>query len=257
MTAKRYRIPAGGFVAGLAADVACIVSDQIGVHGQRVGYMYRDDWGWNLFSGHEDQRFLDNPGNLSLLTLNEAANFDRAIVPYLDQPAGTAWVRRGDGFVRDPAGSPVDPQDGPTALDDQYPVVTGYLVIDASWAITVPSPMNRRFEQGSLVLWRPGLTARLAVWGGGGQSSTERLRRLARAVPAPAYDRVQRADGPTLRYAYRLAESAPDQRQPALYGFIVGPASHVQTAFYFDSEDELWPARTLLESVGPHHQRPS
>jgi hypothetical protein len=249
MNDKHYRVPAGGYISGLAADTACLVSDRIGVDGRPVGYMYRDDWGWNFFSGDEDQQYLDGPGNLSLLTLNEAANFDRAILPYLDQPAGSAWIRRHDAFVADTAGPPAAPDVG--GLNPEYPVATGAVVISEAWVIGVPTPMNRRLERGSLVLWRPGLTAWIAVWGGGEHSAGERMERLIAHVPVDAYDRTQWGDDYVLRYAYRLAETTGDRRQPALYGYTVTSDSHVQTAIYFDSADDLADARYLLEHLGP------
>ncbi|WP_431236175.1 immunity protein Imm33 domain-containing protein (plasmid) [Mycolicibacterium psychrotolerans] len=225
------------------------MSDRVCVDGHRVGYMYRDDWGWNFFSGDEDRRYLDDAANLSLLTLNEAANFDRAILPYLNEPPGTAWIRERGGFVADTAGAPTaTKQDG---LNPEYPVLTGTVAISDTWAIGLPTPMNTRLERGSFVLWRPGLTAWLTVWGGGDGAAAERLERLKLDVPEHAYDRTQWGDRNVLRYAYRLAEETTDGRQPALYGVAVTGTSHAQAGIYFDTADDLGHARYLLEHLGP------
>ncbi|WP_236734711.1 hypothetical protein [Mycolicibacterium peregrinum] len=48
---------------------------------------------------------------------------------------------------------------------------------------------------------------------------------------------------------YRLAEDAKDGRSPALYGFVVSTAGHVQLVVYFDSGDDLMSAQTLVRSV--------
>lgn len=47
----------------------------------------------------------------------------------------------------------------------------------------------------------------------------------------------------------RLAEGADDGRLPALYGFAVSAAGHVQLAVYFDSGDDLTSAQSLVRSV--------
>lgn len=259
MTGKRYRLEPGDFVAGLADDSPCIASDRILVDGLTVGYLYRGEWGWNLFSGDEDQGYLDDAANLSLLTLNEAANFDRAIVPYLDAPVGTAWIRAGDQFVPDPEGAPTEAReaDGPAAesvdgLDPDFPTVSGTIAITTAWGIALPGPMNVRNEEGSLVLWRPGITAWLTVWSAPeDESAADRFSALVDMVSPQAYDRTESSAGEVLRLAYRLAEPASDRRCDALYGFTVGPSGHAQAAVYFDDEGFLADAHHLLEHLGP------
>ena len=68
----------------------CMASNRITVDGCKVGYMYREepdadatfpDSGWRFFAGDEDESYTDNPD--------------------LDAPYGVAFVREGDGFVRD------------------------------------------------------------------------------------------------------------------------------------------------------------
>ncbi len=74
---------------------SCIASDKITVEGLPVGYMYREepelyaDSGWRFFSGTEDQEYVDNSDNLMLYDVNTIANYDSAIIPYLQLAAGT------------------------------------------------------------------------------------------------------------------------------------------------------------------------
>jgi hypothetical protein len=61
--------------------------------------MYRDtpkndvDSGWQFFSGTETQEYLDHLENSSIYAVNTIANYDRAIIPYLNLPIGTELER--------------------------------------------------------------------------------------------------------------------------------------------------------------------
>ena len=78
---------------------ACLATDKITVDGESVGYMYREsptfyaDSGWRLFSGTEDQDYIDNADNLSFYDINTIANYDKAIIPYLNFPIGAEFER--------------------------------------------------------------------------------------------------------------------------------------------------------------------
>jgi hypothetical protein len=92
---------------------ACLATDRITVHGARVGYMYREaadreaDSGWRFFAGDEDDRYVDDPCNSGVYDVNTIANYDPQIVPFLDAPIGSAFIREGDTLKADdqPAGS--------------------------------------------------------------------------------------------------------------------------------------------------------
>jgi hypothetical protein len=77
----------------------CFASDKITVDGMKVGYMYREepdfeaDSGWRFLSGTESQEYMDNTDNAGIYEVNTIANYDRAIIPYLDLPVGTELVR--------------------------------------------------------------------------------------------------------------------------------------------------------------------
>ena len=136
-------------------------------------------------------------------------------------------------------------------LTPDFPVVEAEYQMTRDWAITVPAPMNRRFEEKQLVLWRPGLTAWIAVWGDGKfDSAQDRLKWIKETASKDAYDRQESSRQQVTYYSYRLAEPAEDRRVPALYCFAVGSTSHVQLAVYFDREQDLPKAESLCR--GPH-----
>ena len=78
---------------------ACYATDKITVDGELVGYMYREepdfdvDSGWRFFSGTETEEYANNPNNVAIYDCNTIANYDNAIIPYLDLPIGTELER--------------------------------------------------------------------------------------------------------------------------------------------------------------------
>lgn len=77
----------------------CMATDKIGVEGELVSFMYRDqpesesDSGWRFLSGTETQDYADNPDNWSVYALSIIANHDEAIISYMEFPFGTALER--------------------------------------------------------------------------------------------------------------------------------------------------------------------
>ena len=85
----------------------CIATDKITVDGLRVRFMYREtpefetDSGWRFFSGTETQDYADDSNNLQVYEVNTIANYDKAIIPYLNLPIGTELERKenSDKFI--------------------------------------------------------------------------------------------------------------------------------------------------------------
>jgi len=252
---KRYKLSSDNIVVGLADSSPCFATDRITVDGAPVGYMYRDDTGWNFFAGDESQDYVDNPNNLGLFALNDLANYDRSIVPYLQAAPGTAWVRQGGTFVQDPDGAPIDPDELVAGtLNPEFPIVEGRFDMTRDWSIALDQPMNRRIEDDALVLWRPGLTAWVNAWGNPHhEPPIVRLNKL-RAMSAPKrYNENNWAASDLLYSTYRLDEASDGQQQSALYGFVVGPNGHVQIAVYFDHDANA--ATDFVRRIGPNgHQ---
>jgi hypothetical protein len=96
---KTFALRAEEIVKLVSNQGYCFATDMITVNGQKVGYMYREspdaemDSGWRFFSGEESQEYVDNPGNLDLYDVNTIANYDPEIIPYLNEPIGSAFER--------------------------------------------------------------------------------------------------------------------------------------------------------------------
>ena len=96
---KNFKLKANQIVKLIEPMGGCIATDKITVDGELVDYMIRAepnnkiDSGWQFFSGSEDQEYIDDANNSAIYDVNTIANYDRAIIPYLNLPIGTQLER--------------------------------------------------------------------------------------------------------------------------------------------------------------------
>lgn len=96
---QRFKLSANEIRQVITPMGSCFATDHITVDGLPVGYMYREapdndiDSGWRFFSGTESQEYVDDPENTSVYDVNTIANYDPAIIPYLDSLEGTQLER--------------------------------------------------------------------------------------------------------------------------------------------------------------------
>ena len=96
---KKYWLDSTEIEQLIPPSGGCLATDRITVDGMKIGYMYKEqnerelDSGWRFFSGTESQAYLDNLSNSDVYDLNTVANYDRAIIPYLDLPYGVELER--------------------------------------------------------------------------------------------------------------------------------------------------------------------
>jgi hypothetical protein len=97
--AKNFKLKAEEMKDLVPPMGGCLATDKITVDGMKVGRMYREepdfaqDCGWRFLSGTEDQDYVDNPDNLNYYNVNTIANYDQAIIPYIQLPYGTELER--------------------------------------------------------------------------------------------------------------------------------------------------------------------
>jgi len=78
----------------------CIASDLITVEGRLVGYMYREvprdenDSGWSFLAGTEVEDYMSVATNFEIYEVNTICNYDPAVIPYLKEEPGFAFVRK-------------------------------------------------------------------------------------------------------------------------------------------------------------------
>ena len=96
---KQFKLKADEIVQLIPYMGGCIAPDTITIEGKKVKFMYRDvprkelGSGWQFFSGTETQEYLDNVENSAMYEVNTIANYDPAIIPYLNLPVGTELER--------------------------------------------------------------------------------------------------------------------------------------------------------------------
>lgn len=76
-----------------------IVSNLVAQEKQKVGFLYREspdnnlDSGWRVFSGQEDEAYIDNPDNFGIYSSEKILEIDPAIQELLHSPIQTAFER--------------------------------------------------------------------------------------------------------------------------------------------------------------------
>jgi hypothetical protein len=256
MTVKTFRLQSHQIKQLATNRGGCIATDMITVEGHPVGFMYREepdndlDSGWRFLAGSESLAYMDNPVFHSVYDVNTIANYDPSIIPLLDEPIGSEFERDDESgkLVRINNGSMA--QATPPGLHPGFPVIGNELKLTQHWSITLPGKFNRRVEDGNLVFWRPGISMWLVVWNNDkSESQTQRLESLKRDATPGAYNFEElRLHGATF-FSYRLLEQVGDNRCAALYAFTFGESGHVQSAIYFDDENNLATARNAWLSI--------
>lgn len=81
----------------------CFVTNNILYHGEKVGYLYRedpdtdDDSGWRINTGTETEEYMDNADNISYVSLGAVLREDDSIIHLLERDSGSAFVRDDSG----------------------------------------------------------------------------------------------------------------------------------------------------------------
>ena len=227
----------------------CFITDRVMVDGLKIGYMCREvptrpeDSGWRFFSGDESQEYIDDLTHTGVYEVNTAANYDPDIIPYLETLPPCA-------FEKTPGSHEYERVEDAGLSDAEFPVVEGRYQLTGGWAVTLPGEFNRRFEDDSLVLWRPGITMWTIVWNNdNAESQQQRLDALRRDLNPDAFETDVLEEGGITRFAYRLTENREEGIVHALYAFAIGADGHVQMAIYFDDENDLDLAKEIWRSL--------
>ena len=204
------------------------------------------DSGWLFLAGDETQAYLDDANNLAIYEVNTIANCDPSIIPFLYALPGQRFDRVA-GVLVEARDSEPDPS--AAGLPAGWAVVQGTVSIANGWTVEVQTPFRRRLEDGSHVLWRPGLTLWLHPEEVSATSLEDRLNELRGEISVEASEVRSVHRGEWAWLTYRLQEVAQDGRAAALYAFVVGRLGHLRVAAYFDREDDLRPALAAIESA--------
>jgi hypothetical protein len=141
------------------------------------------------------------------------------------------------------------------SLHPDFPIIEGRYRLTEEWELHLPDKFNRRVEDGSLVLWRPGLTFWISVWGSLPQATPEGALSwmLRDASPERTDEKIERS-GDVIRLSYRLREQRPDGTPQALASInacVIAPAGLLVIAAYCDSPEAESTGGEVIASVRP------
>jgi len=204
-------------------------------------------------AGDETEEYVDDPRNWSWYDVNTIANYDPDIIPFLQVPFPVALARAENGRFVEEAFEPGEPPDvmpvkkGPPP---GFPIVQGDHVLTADWAIHLPEPFARRVEDGSLVLWRPGLTIWLTAWNNdNNETQAKRLASITDAASPARFAERESMGGGVTRFSYRLWDENEDGPVESLNAYVIGDDGHLQLSVYFDDAADESKARQIVDSV--------
>lgn len=109
---KQFKLSAEQIRPIATGHGGAIASDRITVDGKPVGYMYRthplnaQDSGWAFLAGDETDADMNDASKHGIYDVNTIANYDPEIIPLLEAPVGSAYIRTSAGLVVDPQGAP-------------------------------------------------------------------------------------------------------------------------------------------------------
>ena len=136
-------------------------------------------------------------------------------------------------------------------LNPAYPIVDDRFQVTAEWSIALDQPYNRAEQGSELVLFRPGFTIWVSAWPNeNGDSIDQRARWIAAETSRGAYDVVTGSRGPLFRHAFRLDEVKAEGVLQGYFGYTVAAGGHLQMAIFFDNQEDLATAKSIVESVG-------
>ena len=129
-----------------------------------------------------------------------------------------------------------------------FPVVESTYKLTNEWLVTLPGKFNRRIENNDLVIWRPGMTLWIAIWGNDkGETKESRLNRIMNDMSPKAFEVKTTTSSSILRLSYRLKEEEEQGSVAAFYCFAIGQTGQVEMAIYLDNESDVKKAQAILE----------
>jgi len=133
----------------------------------------------------------------------------------------------------------------------KFPTVTGRYQMTDNWSVELKDEYKKRYEDGSLVLWRPGITSWIVLYNAKPKMTREdALKWRKQDADKQRVQEFATSDEKHLRWAYLLFEKTGDEQRWALYSFTFGQDSgHVMMVTYFDDKKDLEKAKLLWTSL--------
>jgi hypothetical protein len=135
-------------------------------------------------------------------------------------------------------------------MHSTFPVVSGRHSLDGLWTLELPVEFRRRVREGTLVLWRRGITIWCDKWGNENDVPVrDRIAAADAGRPADAFDVESAQSRGVGRLSYRRTETRRDATVHALYAFGFFDGGHIELAIYSASLAKLETARAIADSL--------
>ena len=136
-----------------------------------------------------------------------------------------------------------------------FPLVEGDHALTAKWMLHLPEKFARRVEDGSFVLWRPGLTLWTSAWENDHDATQSELLAYAKTRASPArFAEREATKGGVTRFSYRLRDDSEDGPVESIHSFVFADDGELLLAAYFDDPADEPKAWRIVESVAPRRQ---
>lgn len=218
------------------------VTDMVTVEGKSVDYMVRqvpdddkpDDSGWIFYGGGEDQDYMDSPDNISLMALNTIANYDTDIIEFLTYPYGTEVERNSDGKLEVINQNAEKPD-----VVFMYPAEKGFVQVTKYFGFEVKTRLLKRFDRGSLVLWKPEFTIWLTAYDVHDKSIQTQKEDALKLMSAEATDIRWGTITEGEKLFYLLEETEEGGIQKSANIKVWSETESVFMSIYYDSDEFL------------------
>jgi hypothetical protein len=183
--------------------------------------------------GGETQEYIDDPGNTSLLSINTIANYDPEVIQFLTYPPGTEVERNANGCLE-----VITPNIERPNVIFFHPVVEGKVALTKEWSIEVSACMLRRYDNGSLVIWRPGFTLWINTYTTSEISPEVRAGDILSGMSKDAQGLENDVSESLHKIRYWLEELVDNLSQRACYISGLTATEQINIAVYFDLMEE-------------------
>jgi hypothetical protein len=192
------------------------------------------DSGWIFYGGGETQEYMDNSDNISIYSVNTIANYDPEIIEYLTYPPGTEIERNREGQLQVISKDVSKPD-----VIFFYPLNEGIAQITESWSFEISTRMLRRYDKGSLVIWRPGFTIWLNAYSPNNIAIEERAEKILETMSSDNQDLLKETKNGIQKIRYRLVEEIEGIKQSSAYIFGLTDNQEIHITIYYDDPKHM------------------
>ncbi|WP_291147072.1 DUF2185 domain-containing protein [Flavobacterium sp. UBA7680] len=206
----------------------------------RVKRTRPEDSGWRVFTGFESEEYTDNPDNSGIYNPSTILKIDPSLKDILLKGIGSVYERLSD----DSGWYKVTDFD----LEDDY--MTTHKLTE-EWTIEINNLFERTIEEDGTLYYTTGdKSIRLIIWNL--QKKKDELYEECKhditnrdETFSKTLDQFEFSDSQVSRIGYLIQENDEEKIYNVLFGFTIIDKEVLQTAFYFDEEEDFdWAINT-------------